>query len=886
MPDQNVLLNVKEFCSSCKSCKFTESGACTMEARFGKLTIFVPADKGNIEKICLKKNSGNGRISINGILHNVMSKNFEEVDVTTYGSRLEIARPVESLGEVTILGIKLINSKDEMSKTKWKNIISKCGNYKGIRMVNERLFAVAGGYLENATAIGRIETSPSEVTYVENGVLKFSSSCEITDIVLNDVGNSFKNSVDFNHLELPYPAVLASAPDNSTALPPRLRIRNVMNQPPSLSQSIIVENSEFTKIIYNSDTVREFNSAKHVPDKTGFTKYLKSNGKDYLVIKRGGIFTIPISRLQPNSEYLVQLSIQRLNGNGKIHVGACSNNVFVGTSCISDSTSQVHSLKFITSTELGQKLQLRMMEDGSGEVLVSRILLLSKDLLEETFAATVPVTQSYKRFVIVVPSYKNVRWCQKNLHSVLNQKYQNYRVIYTDDNSPDGTFEKVSSIVKSSGKAEKFTLIHNTTRIGALQNLYNMIHSCDDDEIIITLDGDDWLANENVLTKLNNYYSNEDVWMTYGQYQNYPDERIGIAEQIPDSIIKNHSYRKYKWCSSHLRTFYAWLFKQIKLEDFKYENKFMFMAWDMTMMFPMLEMSGTHSKFIPDILYTYNLENPINDHKVNVALQQKLDRYVRGMPAYAPYSCKPKKKEAKKKIGLLIIATHKYNRFLAGLISSADTYFMNQPEYEITYFLFTDKQQHIRSKRNVVQTFIEHRPFPFASMDRFKNFTTHAEIFKEQDYLFYVDADCLFVDNVSNEILGDLVGVRHCGYINKPGTYETNPASLFYVSPDYSKKYKFYFGGGFSGGKKESYLTLARICSERIDLDVAKGIMPIWHDETAINRYFLDNEPDVILDPSYHYPQGNIAHYKKMWAPLDFQPKILLLDKNHEEVRK
>lgn len=885
MDDKNILLNSKEFCNSYKSCKFTDSGSCIMEARFGKLTIFIPDEKGKAIRLCVKKISGNGKISVNGILHTITSKNFEEIDISRYGNKLEIIRPSESLGEINVLGVKILK-KDEMSKTKWKNIISKCGNHKSIRMVENRLFASVGGYLENATVIDKIETNPPSAFYIEDGIVKFSNSCEITDIVLKDTDDVSRKFVDFTELKLPYPSVLSSAPDKSTAMPPRLRTRNVMTQNLSTPLQTSIENSEFSKIIYNSDTVREFNSAKHTPDKTGFTKYLKSNGKDYLVIKRGGVFTVPISKLQPNSEYLVQLSVQKLNGNGKIHIGAFSNNTFIGTSCIVENNSQIHSLKFVTNSEHGQKLQIRMMEDGSGEVLIGRIILLSKDPLEQPFTTVIPTTQSYKRFVIVIPSYKNIRWCQKNLHSVLNQNYENYRVIYTDDDSPDGTFDKVSSIVKSSGKADKFTLIHNTTRIGALQNLHNMIHSCDDEEIILTLDGDDWLANENVLSTLNNYYSNNDVWMTYGQYKNYPDERIGISEQIPDNVIKSHSYRKYRWCSSHLRTFYAWLFKQIKLEDFKYENKFMSMAWDMTMMFPMLEMASTHSKFIPDILYIYNLENPINDHKVNVALQQKLDRYVRGMPTYAPISHRPKREDPKMKIGLLIIATHKYSKFIAGLISSADNYFMNQSEYDVTYFLFTDKQQHVRSKRNVVQTFIEHRPFPFASMDRFKNFTKHSDVFKDQDYLFYIDVDCLFIDNVSSEILGNLVGVRHCGFVNQTGTYETNPASLFYVGEDYPKKYKYYFGGGFSGGKKDSYLELARVCSERIDLDVANGIIPVWHDETAINRYFLDNEPDVILDPGYHYPQGNIERYKKMWAPLDFQPKILLLDKNHQEVRK
>ncbi len=61
------------------------------------------------------------------------------------------------------------------------------------------------------------------------------------------------------------------------------------------------------------------------------------------------------------------------------------------------------------------------------------------------------------------------------------------------------------------------------------------------------------------------------------------------------------------------------------------------MTWDMAFMFPMLEMSAKkHFHFISDILYIYNVNNPINDHRVNSQLQNDLDKYIRAMPPYAP----------------------------------------------------------------------------------------------------------------------------------------------------------------------------------------------------------------------------------------------------------
>ncbi len=238
-----------------------------------------------------------------------------------------------------------------------------------------------------------------------------------------------------------------------------------------------------------------------------------------------------------------------------------------------------------------------------------------------------------KQFVIVIPSFNNEKYCEKNILSALEQNYFNYRIIFIDDCSKDNTFELVSNIVNNHRNKDKCLLIKNEKNLGALNNLYNAINSCSDNEIIVTLDGDDWLFHENVLSKLNNYYS-EDIWCTYGQYITYPDNTQGVCSQIQPEVIKKSLYRKSKWSSSHLRTFYAKLFKLINIEDLKTNNNFYSMAWDLAIMFPILEMSGNHSKFIDEILYVYNTENPINDNKINRQNQLNLESSIRKKQKY------------------------------------------------------------------------------------------------------------------------------------------------------------------------------------------------------------------------------------------------------------
>lgn len=228
----------------------------------------------------------------------------------------------------------------------------------------------------------------------------------------------------------------------------------------------------------------------------------------------------------------------------------------------------------------------------------------------------------------------------KNLISVFDQHYSNYRVIYIDDCSTDQTYEKVKAFIELSGKQDKITLIRNEKRSTALENLYNAIHSCADHEIIAILDGDDYFANESALGIVNHYYNDPNTWMTYGNYLTYPN--YGPAEfphKIPRHIAKKNLIRqdvKNGYYLSHLKTFYAGLFKRIKKEDLQQNGLFYTMTYDQAIMLPMAEMAGRHVKFIKEVLYLYNRTNPICDDKVNVAHQQALKHHIQSLPSYEP----------------------------------------------------------------------------------------------------------------------------------------------------------------------------------------------------------------------------------------------------------
>ena len=208
-----------------------------------------------------------------------------------------------------------------------------------------------------------------------------------------------------------------------------------------------------------------------------------------------------------------------------------------------------------------------------------------------------------KEIIIIIPSYNNSAWYTRNLDSVMCQQYDNWRAVYINDCSSDATGELVAQYIHDKQLEDKILLINNEERKGALCNIYQAIMQCPDHAVIITLDGDDWFAHDRVLARVNQEYSTTDAWLTYGAYQEYPQNRIGGGRRVPESVIESNSIRDAEWYTTHLRTFYAWLFKKIRKEDLMYDGRFFEVTWDQAFMFPMVEMAATHAHHIPEVLY-------------------------------------------------------------------------------------------------------------------------------------------------------------------------------------------------------------------------------------------------------------------------------------------
>ena len=228
-------------------------------------------------------------------------------------------------------------------------------------------------------------------------------------------------------------------------------------------------------------------------------------------------------------------------------------------------------------------------------------------------------------------------------------------------------------------------------------------------------------------------------------------------------------------------------------------------------------------------------------------------------------------------VGLNIVAIAKYIKFLQPLITSADQYFMR--DHNVTYFVISDKLDEVakvKTNRHIVSIMEKSQGWPNNTLVRFQFISKHRDIYHDMDFMFQVDVDMRLVSHFNSEALGSRVGTLHPTFYNKPRstfTYDRNPKSTAYIKPSEGE---YYFAGGVLGGCQSEVITMADTIVKNILTDLRKyNYIALWHDESHVNRYFIDHPPTKVLSPEYCVPEG-IGWSKQ---------RLLALNKNHKAIR-
>lgn len=247
------------------------------------------------------------------------------------------------------------------------------------------------------------------------------------------------------------------------------------------------------------------------------------------------------------------------------------------------------------------------------------------------------------KFIVVIAGYNVAPFINRTITSVLTQTRNDWVCYYVDDCSTDHTPDVARHAAAGD---QRIHIIENREKKYLLRNTADAINLAlpDPKDVVVCLDGDDWLAHEEVLSRISREYEHG-AWMTYGSYAGSVSGKRGEeCKAYPRWVTSMRLFRWSPWRASHLKSFKVRLWQKIKPSDLTITPDQMHMfirkkCWmgqigvvrrlsqvahldlvdpsgryfrrcvDKVTMFPMLEMAGTRAHFIPDVLYIYNQRN-------------------------------------------------------------------------------------------------------------------------------------------------------------------------------------------------------------------------------------------------------------------------------------
>lgn len=367
-------------------------------------------------------------------------------------------------------------------------------------------------------------------------------------------------------------------------------------------------------------------------------------------------------------------------------------------------------------------------------------------------------------FCVIIPTFNNRDYCLENIKTLIAQSYTDWEAHIIIDGTPsedDGTRQVLSDFLQDNSEYANKIYIHlpNERRL-ALHNIYNIARAIKDPETVIVLyDGDDIFLTTDALAIIAQAYSDPTTWTTYGQYINIPMNTLGHCKSLPEEVMRLNTFRQHPWVASHVRTYKAWLFKSIKLEDLLHDGIFYPMAWDVALM-PALEMASKgHIRFISEPLYGYR-HHGRNDYNTNHRLLMKLEQIIRKKHRYRPLreSRAPFFNYLMHEKADLIIYSKDRPLQLYALLESCKEHVTNTGSITVIYHASNDQFE--TAYKEVQQTFnsvafkAQSRTNP---RDDFKNLTLETLYGSPHNYVIFAVDDIIVKDKVDlNRAIQDL----------------------------------------------------------------------------------------------------------------------------------
>lgn len=263
------------------------------------------------------------------------------------------------------------------------------------------------------------------------------------------------------------------------------------------------------------------------------------------------------------------------------------------------------------------------------------------------------------RIKVIVPFHNPGDHFDLCINSILTQDFEGYDILFIDDASTDGSYQKVPACTyRTDEKGEpvkdengqlvidtKHPLLETTKcdrvnawkankRLTALPNIHNgIMNSCESpDDIVFILYGDDWLPGKNTLKRVMQEYRDHGCLMTYGSAK-LSDGKRSYSSAYTEKEFDNLRMvtPKFSWPF----TFKKSLYDRLLEADRKFSNfidtkgEWYTMCSNYALAYPLMEIAG-HSmvRHIQDVIYVYNVDNPLNSEKNSPDLYYRIQEEI------------------------------------------------------------------------------------------------------------------------------------------------------------------------------------------------------------------------------------------------------------------
>ncbi len=216
--------------------------------------------------------------------------------------------------------------------------------------------------------------------------------------------------------------------------------------------------------------------------------------------------------------------------------------------------------------------------------------------------------------------------------SVRSQTYRHWRAHVTIDRAGDSTFERA---LAARGGDERISITRNPERLFQMANIAGAIgrSGAEPGDIIVLLDGDDWLIDREAFALIDRTYAESDCWVTYGSWVSNRSDRPGLW---PPYAPGTTDFRSEPWLATAVRTWKRWLFDLIDPADFRdARGNYLRSADDLACMFPLLEMATrARTRHIERPLMLYNFLSHHDPGRETALESERNADWIRSRPRY------------------------------------------------------------------------------------------------------------------------------------------------------------------------------------------------------------------------------------------------------------